>query len=382
MKIRNKKKLGLIKQRIKKSVEGLNKLYISIAIMIMIGVGLVVLSFWVSDANMKNIAIGLGTGAATSSMVTMYIELVNTQIQKKRIIKYKEILFNPLFNATKSVYVQIILNVNEYRIREEKGNYLLLPTDDTQELSEFFNEMKEIDIDSVADEKKKKHLEQFSHVAPIYFKEVIHQYNGFPFESLILDDIITQEEYEKLKHFTLLNEGVKCLSTLNDETLSAKEAYHTRVQLLHCMLLFMNDFIKMFDFIAKKIEYENEWIEQHLDEIYYVEIYSNSDEYLQQEYARAEAEAEYYDNHPELLEEAEESEEDRLYRKINRAIWARDEATIIECFPQIDKNNRRIQSELTWILAKDVMKNKELRRLYYEKYGIKYKMRKEKKRKK
>lgn len=83
MKIRNKKKLGLIKQRIKKSVEGLNKLYISIAIMIMIGVGLVVLSFWVSDANMKNIAIGLGTGAATSSMVTMYIELVNTQIQKK-----------------------------------------------------------------------------------------------------------------------------------------------------------------------------------------------------------------------------------------------------------------------------------------------------------
>ena len=49
---------------------------------------------------------------------------------------------------------------------------------------------------------------------------------------------------------------------------------------------------------------------------------------------------------------------------------------------KIDKNNKQIQSELTWSLAKDVMKNKELRRLYYEKYGVKYKVRKERRRKK
>ena len=50
--------------------------------------------------------------------------------------------------------------------------------------------------------------------------------------------------------------------------------------------------------------------------------------------------------------------------------------TIKKCFPQIDKNDKQIQAELTWIVAKDVMKNRELRELYFQKYGVKYKVRK------
>ena len=158
MRIRKKKIFGLVKQRIKKLAEGLNKLYIAIAIMILLGVGLLVFSFWLSDADMKNIAVGLGTGVVTSSLVTLYIEFINSQIQRKKVIKYKKMLLNPLFNAIKSLYVQAILSVNEYRVREEKGNYLLLPMDDTKELSDFFNEMKEIDIGSVGDEKDRERL--------------------------------------------------------------------------------------------------------------------------------------------------------------------------------------------------------------------------------
>ena len=75
----------------------------------------------------------------------------------------------------------------------------------------------------------------------------------------------------------------------------------------------------------------------------------------------------------------EETEEDELHRKINEAIWAGNVDVIKECFPKIDKNNKQIQSELTWNIAKDVMKDKELRKMYLEKYGVKYKMRKEKK---
>ena len=50
-------------------------------------------------------------------------------------------------------------------------------------------------------------------------------------------------------------------------------------------------------------------------------------------------------------------------------------------FLKIDKNDKQIQAELTWIVAKDVMKNRELRELYFQKYGVKYKVRKEKKEK-
>lgn len=82
----------------------------------------------------------------------------------------------------------------------------------------------------------------------------------------------------------------------------------------------------------------------------------------------------------EAFEDMEESEEDKLFEKINEAIWAGDVETIKKCFPQIDKNDKQIQAELTWTVAKDVMKNRELRELYFQKYGVKYKVRKEKRR--
>ena len=84
--------------------------------------------------------------------------------------------------------------------------------------------------------------------------------------------------------------------------------------------------------------------------------------------------------YPEAFEDMEESEEDKLFEKINEAIWAGDVETIKKCFPQIDKNDKQIQAELTWTVAKDVMKNRELRELYFHKYGVKYKVRKEKRR--
>ncbi|MDD4370294.1 MAG: hypothetical protein PHD56_04350 [Anaerostipes sp.] len=130
--------------------------------------------------------------------------------------------------------------------------------------------------------------------------------------------------------------------------------------------------------MASKINNENIWINNNLDDIYYYEVYMNSEEYAEEMMERMEAETEYYAEHPEELESMEETEEDKLHRKINEAIWAGKVDIIKKYFPEIDKNNKQIQSELTWSVAKDVMKDKELRKMYHEKYGMKYKMRKEK----
>ena len=106
---------------------------------------------------------------------------------------------------------------------------------------------------------------------------------------------------------------------------------------------------------------------------------SDSEEYVERCMEEMESRAQYYDEHPELIDAYEEDEEeDQLYKKINTAIWSCDVETIKKCFPEIDKNNKGIQSMLTWKLAKDVMKDKQLRRMYYEKYGEKYKVKKEK----
>ena len=53
--------------------------------------------------------------------------------------------------------------------------------------------MQEIDIESITEEKEKRKLEEFSTISLVYFKEIISQYEGLPFESLLLDNIITKK---------------------------------------------------------------------------------------------------------------------------------------------------------------------------------------------
>ena len=279
--------------------------------------------------------------------------------------------------AVDKLYVHIALNINEYRVREELGNSFLLPMNDTKEVSDFFSNMQEIDFGSI-DSKGKEKYGTLVGISLTYFTEIVTQYERLPFESLIIENIITQDEYDQLKHFTLVNECKRCINILNSTNLEEQEEYKITIRLIYVTFMFINRLIRIFDFMSTKIERENKWIKSHLDDIYFNEIYLFSDEYIQQCEERAEAEAEYYAEHPELIEEQEESEEDRLHTKINEAIWAGDVETIKECFPKIDKDNKQIQSELTWSIAKDVMKDKELRKLYYQKYGIKYKMRREK----
>ena len=83
---------------------------------------------------------------------------------------------------------------------------------------------------------------------------------------------------------------------------------------------------------------------------------------------------EYYSEHPdEIPEYTEETEEQKLHRKINEAIWRQDKDKIIELFPQISKTDIDTKKLFTWLLAEKLMKDKVLRQLYSEKYGIKYK---------
>lgn len=360
----------------------LNKLYIAIIVIITIGIGLLIASCWIADSDMKNIAVGLGTGVVTSALVTLYIEIINNKIEKQKMFKYKRMIINPLYNAVKRLYVQVALSINEYRVRQEIGGYLLLPTEDTKEIAAFFDEMKKVEIEKCEDEKRKNQIEDFAYVAPVFYGELISQYTGLPFESLLIDNIISQEEYDTMKYFSIINECKKCYQIVaNDKGKSEQEIYFARVQLLQCSMMLINRLTKVFDFFGTMVKSENKHLEEHLNDLYFYEIYSNSEEYIQRQIEEMEWYAEHMSDNPEDYETMEESEEAKLYRKINEAIWAGDAEAIKKYFPQIDKDNKQIQYELTWSLAKDVMKDKELRKMYLEKYGVKYKVRKEKRRK-
>lgn len=374
---RLKKIVTNVKNKIKKMFGKLNLEYVAIIIIIIMGICVLIASCFICNNDAKNIAVGLGTGIVTSALVTIYLELINSKIEKRKANRYKKMLLNPLAEAVDRLYVHIALNINEYRVREKVGNSLLLPLKDTKEVTDFFSKMQEIEFDNINENEKTKY-DKIIKISMTYFTEVITQYEMLPFDILVTDNIITQEEYDQLKHFDLVNECKRCINMLNNMDLTEQDNYKESIRLIQVMFLFINRLIRIFEFMSAKIEKENKWIKSHLDDIYFNEIYRFSDEYIQQSQERAEAEAEYYAEHPELIEEQDESDEDRLHRKINEAIWSGDAETIKECFPQIDKDNKQIQSELTWSVAKDVMKDKKLRKLYYQKYGVKYKLQKEK----
>lgn len=326
-----------------------------------------------------NIVVGLSTGIITSALVTVYIENINARMDKKRKVRYKQMLLNPLYMSIDRLYKRLILNINEYRVREEYVGYYFLPIKETKEISEFFDSLRNIDFEKIEDEKKDKNFKNLMDIPMIYYNEILSQYKGIPFESLVLDNIISQEEYEAMKHFDIVNECARLFELVSRGQMERQDEYRTKIQLMHGMTIFINRMMRIFDQIVKSAKIDNEWIKNYLDDIWYHEVYVNSEEYVERCMEEMESRAQYYDEHPELIDAYEEDEEeDQLYKKINTAIWSCDVETIKKCFPEIDKNNKGIQSMLTWKLAKDVMKDKQLRRMYYEKYGEKYKVKKEK----
>ena len=224
-----KRNLISVMTKIKAFFEKRNWNYVAIIAIIFGGAVVVYTSCWINDSDRRNIAVGIGTGIITSALVTLYLEIINAQIERKKLQKYKKMIFSPLCDSVRKLYIHIILNIDEYRVREEKKTLFFIPMKETKEISDFFKKMQEIDIESITEEKEKRKLEEFSTISLVYFKEIISQYEGLPFESLLLDNIITQEEYDNLKHFTLINECKKCIHMLSDNNMLDKDKYYTSV---------------------------------------------------------------------------------------------------------------------------------------------------------
>ena len=211
-----KRNLISVMTKIKAFFEKRNWNYVAIIAIIFGGAVVVYTSCWINDSDRRNIAVGIGTGIITSALVTLYLEIINAQIERKKLQKYKKMIFSPLCDSVRKLYIHIILNIDEYRVREEKKTLFFIPMKETKEISDFFKKMQEIDIESITEEKEKRKLEEFSTISLVYFKEIISQYEGLPFESLLLDNIITQEEYDNLKASTvadIANCGKKCGAT-------------------------------------------------------------------------------------------------------------------------------------------------------------------------
>lgn len=367
-----KKSKKYIRKLISKVKDRVNRLYLSISFIIIVGLIMLLLSFKVYNSEVQNVLIGLGTGIITSSLVALYIEVINNKLAKKRLQKFRMILFNPILNVVKTVYVDSAIRINEYIIKTTESYNTIKLNEYTKEFKNFIIELRKKNIEEQNEEEKRDLLELLK-LPMIYYRELINLYKQIPYESLIIDNIISKEEYDSLKVFSIVEVCQNQINKIDVNNIEKQENYIMKVELLGNIILLINKILKIFDFMQKYIELENTGIKDHLDEIYFYEVYSKSEEYIEQQIKNYESQMEYYEMHPEELPNEEDNE---LHREINEAIWQYDTEKIIELFPHINGDDVDVQNLLTWKLAKDVMKDKKLRKMYFDKFGVKYKVRK------
>ena len=103
------KKLNILQEKV-------NMLYVAISILVVVAIGALIGSCWMPESynDVKNIVVGLSTGIITSALVTVYIENINARMDKKRKVRYKQMLLNPLYMSIDRLYKRLILNINEY----------------------------------------------------------------------------------------------------------------------------------------------------------------------------------------------------------------------------------------------------------------------------
>ncbi len=92
MKRKRKRNNGIF-SKVKKllaTVKKPNWEYIAIIVIIFIGVAVLAISYFICDSDAKNIAVGLGTGVVTSALVTLYLELISSKIEKRKVGKVQE----------------------------------------------------------------------------------------------------------------------------------------------------------------------------------------------------------------------------------------------------------------------------------------------------
>ena len=101
-----KRNLISVMTKIKAFFEKRNWNYVAIIAIIFGGAVVVYTSCWINDSDRRNIAVGIGTGIITSALVTLYLEIINAQIERKKLQKYKKIMEGDCAYSLSSIFME------------------------------------------------------------------------------------------------------------------------------------------------------------------------------------------------------------------------------------------------------------------------------------
>lgn len=350
------------------------------AALLITGVGVISLSF-VSSTNWANAFCGVGTGIFTSTLVTILINLENEAREKRRIQQDKRFLMKNMLEYCLDVYEDVVYRINEYITLSELNcpNQYKFFRDFTH-FNEFAQYLDNIDLSRLTDEENKR-LCTLLNLRSYRLDQLITELRHLPKQEFFLRGLLSEKEYNTLINQHANDQYLAYAERIhefwNDEILDLQRCIH----FLRMTLYITARTISVFDFAVKEAETKEKEIKERIDRLYFDEIYTQSDAYIEEQINRGQAEMEYYAEHPEILEELERqyneresaTEEDRYLEDLENCIIAFSEYSIDEILAKLDKNSSKVRSFfLQDSIRHALLKKRKLRKAVAVKYGKNY----------
>jgi len=362
--LKNKRKKG----NFLKNFTCLSYLLISLTI---IGLVLIIISYFISDKETESIILSIGTGIFTSSLVSLFIDISNKHIIDSNNKIYFDIIFEPLFMSTKNLYLNFIYKINEYRLKQNyKSEYLLLPTKNMQEFVNFFIEI-EKQIDNT-ENIQKEDLSNLFNTNFFYYNSFFTCINSIAFENLYMNQIIDKELYNVFTYISsYANTCENDLLKIEFLKLTNQEEFKTKLKIMKLTLIILSKLINNFDTFEKEIYSINITVKNYCDELSN-HYYEKSEDYIKNEISRNNDLAEFYEQNTDKIPMIEKDISSHL-SEINDIIWKFDTDKILKLFDHIDSKDKDVKDLFdfpeVYLILKD---DKKFKQAYKKKYGMDY----------
>lgn len=350
------------------------------SIVFICGVGLISLSFLVKD-NWINICSGVGTGLLTSLVVSVIINAENNAREKRKKDEEKRFVLNDIIEISIDVYEDVIHRINEFITLTDvadKPVYKLY--DDFTTYNHFEEQLKAIDIAAASDEVKKR-LNTLLNFDNYRIDHLVAELKRLPKLEYFLRGILTQEECNNLISNNANDSYLEYATHIQDFWYNDIKNKDKCIRFLRMTIYICSKTISCFLYSRKKAEEKEKHIQERIAQLYYDEVYSNSDEYIEEQIGRTEAEAEYFAEHPEEWERLErqfeesinETPEDRVLKDLYCCICGFSAYGIEELLAKLDtKSKRAIAFLKTEEIQKSLKKKRKLRKAIVGKFGKDY----------
>ena len=247
---------------------------------------------------------GLGTGVISSLIVSLIISNTTTQRIIKEKNAAKKFIFSKMLLYATHVYSILIYKINEFCLFSGRYSGRIYELyDDFKKYYDFEKTLKTINYDE-SDPKLKEQLNNLFDFPKYDILMLASEIKHFPKQELYIQGIINQDDYKSFVDEYARDEYLKNVNDMNDFKSENIVDYGMCIKFMTRNIWLCSKIIKLVG-NARTIHFKEENIKDALNEKYFNEVEIDSDRYIEWEIQQAEIINEYYNEHPELIEEAQ-----------------------------------------------------------------------------